>query len=113
MLARILTKRKINLDDDCLYCRPEECTIFKKHYDRGDLPLSVSFDGAVRTVKWWQDPQNLAYKYYFPIFLEGLRERTEPYKFLAEQGCIGMILGGKGRIEEVLPDIIFPIKSRL
>ena len=72
----------------------------------------MNFDGAIRTVKWWLEPEELGYKYYFPIFLEGLREVTEPYKFLAEQGCIGMILRGKGKIKEVLPDMIFPLKSK-
>ena len=53
----------------------------------------------------------MGYKYYFPIFLEGLRETQEPYKFLAEQGCYGLIARGQGKIKEVLPDIILPIKS--
>jgi len=46
-------------------------TIFKKHYDRGDLPIRVNFDGAHRSLKWWLDPKELDYKYYLPIFLEG------------------------------------------
>jgi hypothetical protein len=71
----------------------------------------VSFDGAVRKIKWWIELEKLGYKYYFPIFLEGLRETQEPYKFLAEQGCYGLIARGQGKIKEVLPDIILPIKS--
>lgn len=71
----------------------------------------MSFNGAVRKIKWWMDMDQLGYKYYLPIFLEGLRETQEPYKFLAEQGCIGMIKRGKGRMKDVLHDIIFPIKS--
>merc|ERR1719272_1840310 len=51
-------------------------TIFKKHYDRGDLPIRVNFDGAHRSLKWWLDPKELDYKYYLPIFLEGLREKN-------------------------------------
>lgn len=27
-----------------------ESTLFKKYYDRGDLPIAVSFHGAVRKV---------------------------------------------------------------
>jgi hypothetical protein len=48
-----------------------------------------------------------------PIFLEGLREKTEPYMFLAENGTIGMIVQGKDKIKDVLPDLIFPLKSNL
>jgi len=88
-------------------------TIFKKHYDRGDLPIRVNFDGAHRSLKWWLDPKELDYKYYLPIFLEGLREKTEPYMFLAENGTIGMIVQGKDKIKDVLPDLIFPLKRAL
>jgi len=28
----------------------EDSTLFKKYYDRGDLPISVSFQGAVRKI---------------------------------------------------------------
>jgi Parkin co-regulated protein len=59
-------------------------TIFKMTYDRGDLPIRVNFDGAVRTLVWNLNFENIDYKHYMPIFLEGLRETTEPYKFLAE-----------------------------
>jgi hypothetical protein len=27
-------------------------TLFKKHYDRGDLPIAVNFSGATRKVSW-------------------------------------------------------------
>ena len=91
----------------------EEITIFKKHYDRGDLPIRVNFDGALRSLKWWLDPKELDYKYYLPIFIEGLRETGEPYKFVAENGTIGMIVQGKDKIKDVLPDLIFPLKKAL
>lgn len=64
-------------------------------------------------MKWWLDPKELDYKYYLPIFLEGLREKEEPYQFLAENGTIGMIVQGKDKIRDVLPDLIFPLKSIL
>lgn len=91
----------------------DQFTVFKKHYDRGDLPIRVNFDGALRSLKWWLDPKELDYKYYLPIFLEGLRESSEPYKFLAENGTIGMIVQGKDKIKDVLPDLIFPLKKAL
>ena len=30
--------------------RAIEATLFKKYYDRGDLPIAVSFHGALRKV---------------------------------------------------------------
>ena len=79
------------------------CTPFQKHYERGDLPVRVDFNGAYRSLKWWLDPKELDYKYYQPIFIEGLRETEEPYCFIAENGTIGMIVQGKDKIKDVLP----------
>jgi len=60
-----------------------DSTLFKKYYDRGDLPIAVSFHGATRKITWKLEPELLDYHLYLPIFFEGLREREEPYKFLA------------------------------
>jgi hypothetical protein len=64
-----------------------ESTLFKKYYDRGDLPIAVDAQGAQRKVTWKLDPELLDYHLYLPIFFEGLREVEEPYKFLAHKGC--------------------------
>lgn len=65
-----------------------EPTLFKKYYDRGDLPIAVNSQGAHRKVTWKLEPELLDYHLYLPIFFEGLREEMEPYKFLAHQGII-------------------------
>lgn len=41
----------------------------------------------------------------------GLRERDEPYKFLANQGCEELLAKGGSKILAVLPQLIIPIKS--
>jgi len=64
-----------------------ESTLFKKYYDRGDLPIAVNFSGAVRKIVWKCEPECLDYHLYLPIFFEGLRETEDPYKFLAVNGC--------------------------
>lgn len=76
------------------------------------MPVSVTFDGANRNLKWAKEPESIGFKYYFPIFLEGLREVREPYKFIAEKGALGMISRGEKEIPKILPDIIFPLKSK-
>jgi len=48
--------------------------LFKKYYDRGDLPIAVNFLGANRKVTWKLEPELLDYHLYLPIFFEGLRE---------------------------------------
>ncbi|CAK75805.1 unnamed protein product (macronuclear) [Paramecium tetraurelia] len=81
-----------------------EQTLFKKYYDRGDLPIAVNFSGAVRKI---------IIIYIFPIFFEGLRETEDPYKFLAVNGCEELLQKGETKILSVLPQLIIPIKKAL
>jgi len=90
-----------------------ETTLFKKYYDRGDLPIAVSFHGANRKITWKLEPELLDYHLYLPIFFEGLRETQEPYKFLATQGTEELLDRGGSKILAVLPQLIIPIKKAL
>jgi len=92
--------------------RTVEPTLFKKYYDRGDLPISVNSQGAHRKVTWKLEPELLDYHLYLPIFFEGLRETEEPYKFLAIQGCEELLDRGGSKILPVLPQLIIPVKSK-
>lgn len=63
----------------------KETTIFKKYYDRGDLPIAVRFHGAIRKVfpynffyfnfikvTWKiENFDNIDYHLHLPIFFEG------------------------------------------
>lgn len=88
-----------------------ESTLFKKYYDRGDLPIAVNFSGAVRKIIWKCEPECLDYHLYLPIFFEGLREIEDPYKFIAVNGCEELLEKGENKILSVLPQLIIPIKS--
>eukprot|EP00347_Sterkiella_histriomuscorum_P022308 403330941 len=88
-------------------------TIFKKCYDRGDLPIVVDFIGAHRKIAWKVEVDLLDYHHYLPIFFHGLRETEDPYKFLADQGLNALIQFGKEKILPVLPQLIIPIKEAL
>lgn len=90
--------------------RPTE---FRRFYDRGDLPLQVSFSGAHRKVAWKVDIEKLDYHHYLPIFFDGLREKEEPYKFLAHQGTRDLLTEGGQKILPVVPQLIIPIKTAL
>lgn len=92
------------------YIKPSE---FRRFYDRGDLPLQVSFTGATRKVAWKVDIEKLDYHHYLPIFFDGIREKDEPYKFLALQGTKDLLSEGQGRILPVVPQLIIPIKEAL
>eukprot|EP01083_Nonionella_stella_P108925 317115_1 len=88
-------------------------TEFRRFYDRGDLPLQVSFSGAERKVAWKVDIQKLDYHHYLPIFFDGLREIDEPYKFLALQGVRDLLSEGGPKILPVVPQLIIPMKTAL
>mmetsp|Transcript_3955 Transcript_3955/g.5052 ORF Transcript_3955/g.5052 Transcript_3955/m.5052 type:complete len:85 (+) Transcript_3955:212-466(+) len=83
------------------------------HYERNDLPIVVDFDGALRKIAWKVEIDMLDYHHYLPIFFEGLREKSDPQKFLADRGTDELILYGKDKILPVLPQLIIPIKTAL
>lgn len=72
-------------------------------------PLLVA--GATRRVQWKADITKLDFHHYLPIFFDGLRETTEPYRFLAIEGTKDLLANGGDRILPVVPQIIIPIKS--
>jgi len=95
-------------------------TPFRRMYDRGDLPISIKH-GAVKTVEWKVRPEDLDYSYFLPIFVEGLREKTEPYQFIGLMGTRDMISNGLvgsldasgqkvNKLLPVIPQLILPFK---
>lgn len=88
-------------------------TEFRRFYDRGDLPIQI-FHGAVGgKIAWKVDIEKLDYHHYLPIFFDGLREREDPYRFLAVQGVYDMLDKGGSKILPVVPQLIIPVKTAL
>jgi len=54
----------------------------------------------------------LDYHHYLPIFFEGIREKQDPYRFLAVQGVFDMLEKGGAKVLPVIPQLIIPIKSK-
>lgn len=77
------------------------------------MPVVVDFDGATRKIQWKVEIEMLDYHHYLPIFFEGLREPTDPEKFLADRGIDELIANGRDKILPVLPQLIIPIKNAL
>jgi len=93
--------------------RPVPKTEFRRFYDRGDLPIQI-FHGAVGgKIAWKVDVEKLDYHHYLPIFFDGLREKEDPYRFLAVQGAYDMLEKGGAKILPVVPQLIVPIKTSL
>lgn len=85
---------------------------FRRFYDRGDMPIAVSHGGTNKIV--WKVPvDQLDYHHYLPIFFDGLREKSDPYRFLAIQGVFDMLEHGGNKVLPVIPQLIIPIKTAL
>merc|ERR1719158_1057073 len=88
-------------------------TEFRRFYDRGDLPIQIAHRGTGNLISWKVDIEKLDYHHYLPIFFDGLREKEDPYRFLAVQGTYDMLEKGGAKILPVVPQLIIPIKTAL
>ena len=86
---------------------------FRRHYERGDLPIQIDHGGCHNRIAWKVGIEKLDFHHYLPIFFDGLREVEMPYAFLAEQGVYDMMQVGKGKVVTVIPQLIIPIKTAL
>jgi hypothetical protein len=85
----------------------------RKAYERGDLPCSIA-QGAKSKLNWKVDRASLDLHHYLPLFVSGLREVEEPYRFLAEEGSLNLIeTGGERKVLPVLPQLVLPLKDAL
>jgi hypothetical protein len=86
---------------------------FRKFYERGDLPVAVKFLGSKNVISWKVDVEKLDFHHYLPIFMDGVREKEEPYRFLAVKGVEDLLKAGGQKILPVIPQLIIPIKTAL
>eukprot|EP00746_Dinoflagellata_sp_MGD_P009359 gnl/MRDRNA2_/MRDRNA2_119004_c0_seq1.p1 gnl/MRDRNA2_/MRDRNA2_119004_c0~~gnl/MRDRNA2_/MRDRNA2_119004_c0_seq1.p1 ORF type:complete len:296 (+),score=45.90 gnl/MRDRNA2_/MRDRNA2_119004_c0_seq1:62-949(+) len=93
--------------------RPIATTEFRRFYDRGDLPIQIYHGAVGGKIAWKVDIEKLDYHHYLPIFFDGLREKEDPYRFLAVQGTYDMLDKGMSKILPVVPQLIIPIKTAL
>jgi len=86
---------------------------FRRSYDRGDLPIQVLHSGTANRIQWKVEAEKLDYHHYLPIFFDGVREKEDPYRFLAVQGTHDLLEQGGTKILPVVPQLIIPIKTAL
>jgi hypothetical protein len=86
---------------------------FRRSYDRGDLPIQITHSGTANKITWKVDIEKLDYHHYLPIFFDGIREKEDPYRFLAVEGSHNMLDRGGSKILPVVPQLIIPIKTAL
>ena len=87
-------------------------TQFRKFYERGDLPVAVR-SSSKNVISWKVEIDQLDYYHYLPIFFDGIREKEEPYRFLAVKGVEDMLKAGGAKILPTIPQLIIPIKTAL
>mmetsp|Transcript_2427 Transcript_2427/g.6504 ORF Transcript_2427/g.6504 Transcript_2427/m.6504 type:complete len:339 (-) Transcript_2427:407-1423(-) len=93
--------------------RPIKPSEFRRFYDRGDLPVQVHHTATQNRISWKVEIEKLDYHHYLPIFFDGLREKEDPYRFLAVEGVHNMLTHGGSKILPVVPQLIIPIKTAL
>merc|ERR1712050_689978 len=93
--------------------RPISSSEFRRFYDRGDLPVQIQHTATQNKIAWKVDIDKLDYHHYLPIFFDGLREKEDPYRFLAVEGVHNMLAKGHSKILPVVPQLIIPIKKAL
>jgi len=86
-------------------------TNFRRVYDVGDLPVQLNHGHQGGKLLWKTKVSQLNYNHYLPIFFEGLREKQDPYRFIAVQGTFDMLEEGGANIGKVIPQLIIPIKG--
>ena len=88
-------------------------TGFRLHYDRCDLPILIEHSSGCK-IKWKnEDWDKFDYQLYLPIFIDGIREIDDPYRFLAVQGTFDLLDKVKDAIVKVIPQLILPLKAAL
>lgn len=86
---------------------------FRLHYDRGDLPIIIEHHNGYKILWKEEDFDNFDFQMYLPIFVDGIRETTDPYRFLAIQGTFDLLNIIKDKILKVISQLIIPLKKAL
>jgi hypothetical protein len=88
-------------------------TGFRLHYDRCDLPILIEHSNGC-SINWKnKDWDKFDYQLYLPIFVDGIREVEDPYRFLSVQGTFDLLDKVKDAVVKVMPQLILPLKAAL
>ncbi|KDD76308.1 Parkin co-regulated protein, partial [Helicosporidium sp. ATCC 50920] len=94
--------------------RRPRSVLFRKLYDRADLPCKVDHDRAGRTgLRWTLDPATLDVSFFLPIFIDGLVEIEEPYRMLSDRGITALLEASPQDVAGAIPRLILPLKCSL
>mmetsp|Transcript_33148 Transcript_33148/g.98656 ORF Transcript_33148/g.98656 Transcript_33148/m.98656 type:complete len:440 (-) Transcript_33148:238-1557(-) len=105
---------------------PPAASIFRHLYDNGTInfvslrwgnhanEVTWGTRNAKRKVTYWSNrPTDVQVGKWLPIFLEGIREYEEPYRFLSIMGSHDLITEAAGQLCHVAADCVAPLKKAL
>ena len=110
-----LTKQTTDKPPKAGALHPRKITVsdFRPHYDRGDLPVLVKHERGT-SIKWKEENfDKFNYQLYIPIFVDGIREVVDPYRFIAIRGTFDLLDHIKDNVVKVIPQLIIPLKTAL
>jgi hypothetical protein len=94
-------------------------TTLRGAYERGELPCTIKH-GARSKIDWKMPVEKIDVARLLPIFCDGLREKVNPYRYVATHGAIDLVraiasLGpeGRGKLLAALPEMIPSLKRAL
>jgi Parkin co-regulated protein len=82
---------------------------FRKIYARGDLPFYQGSHG----IHWRQSVESLDYHFILPIFVSGLREKEDPFRYFAVLGSFELVEKSPEKVAPVVPQLILPLRAAL
>lgn len=89
-------------------------TLFRNHYDRELLPVKVLHVGSTNKILWTIEPNKVDLREVLPVFMDGLREKIDPYRLLAILGTFDLIeKNTTAALIEVVPLLIQPLRLAL
>jgi len=95
---------------------PANATEFRRRYDSGELPVHLiqKPDGSPARLIWTVDIHDVNLQKYLPVFVDGLREKEDPYRFVAVEGATSLLdCCGGHQVLPVVPQLILPMKVAL
>jgi hypothetical protein len=87
-------------------------THFRRMYERGDVPACVDH-GSVNTLRWRGDVGSVPPEALLPLFLDGVRETEDPYRFIAVRGSEELLAAAGERALPALPALVQPLRRAL
>jgi hypothetical protein len=88
----------------------------RRAFERGDLPCVISQASGKRALEWRVEggrAEAVDYKFYLPIFFDGLREEENPLPWLASTGLADLIKAAPHKIAPLVPLLVIPLRNAI